>query len=223
MPRTSSGRSSARALPSRYSLERAHPRVERRGLRRRHRRVRRVADTRRRAGFSSAFSLSPNWMKQMPRSVAPIISMPSGVCRGRVRDRKAAAALAVLQRRHAEPRVDALVDAARRAESGVVDRIGDAAAGLEAGLELLDAFGFLEFLRREADARFETCAGNGTRSCRRPTRDPLQRTAADRHCFEISSHALRMRASIGSPSRSTSGLQRRHARRPSRSASAGVA
>src|SRR6185312_13258264 len=72
--------------------------------------------------------------------------------RARVRDRKPAPALAVLQRRHAEPRVDALVDAARRAEARVVDRIGDAAAGLEPGLQLPDALGLVEFLRRQADA-----------------------------------------------------------------------
>src|SRR5689334_6972854 len=73
-----------------------------------------------------------------------------------MRNRQATPALAILQRRHAEPRIDALVHAARRTESCVVDRSGHAARGFEARLEPAHALGFLEFLWREPDDCFET-------------------------------------------------------------------
>ena len=142
------------ALAFEVIAERAHPRIERRGLRLRHRRVRRFR------------ILVDELLLERLLAVAELDEADAAIgCadhqhaerrfRAGVRDRKAAAAVAVLQRRHAEARVDALVDAARRAEAGIVDRIGDAAAGLEAGFQLLDALGFVELLRREADARLE--------------------------------------------------------------------
>ena len=91
----------------------------------------------------------------MPRSVAPIISRPSGVAAARVRDRQALAAAAILARRHAELAVGLLVDAAAGAEAGLVDRIGDRRILAQLLLQRAQARGRLIFLRRAADDRLE--------------------------------------------------------------------